>query len=115
MELKEPIYCQFFYLHHIEKLCYRISDVNIFLNSLKLRAYDDYVAAHYAGDDGREDWEARKSCNYVNAAVGVGGFVISTKDGNGKVLQIYGIQYDWEATKTTSNELRRTKTERHNQ
>ena len=39
--------------------------------SLTLRAYDDYVAAHGAGDDGREDWEARKSCNYVNAAVGV--------------------------------------------
>merc|ERR1711962_968596 len=33
-------------------------------------AYDDYVAAHGAGDDGRGDWEARKSCNYVNAAVG---------------------------------------------
>ena len=41
---------------------------------LTLRAYDDYVAAHGAGDDGRGDWEARKSCNYVNAAVGVCSF-----------------------------------------
>jgi len=40
-------------------------------------AYDDYVAAHGAGDDGRGDWEARKSCNYVNAAVGECGDLLS--------------------------------------
>jgi len=40
-------------------------------------AYDDYVAAHGAGDDGRGDWEARKSCNYVNAAVGDCGDLLS--------------------------------------
>merc|ERR1711962_1981289 len=40
-------------------------------------AYDDYGAAHGAGDDGRGDWEARKSCNYVNAAVGECGDLLS--------------------------------------
>merc|ERR1711962_1442321 len=40
-------------------------------------AYEDYVAAHGAGDDGRGDWEARKSCNYVNAAVGECGDLLS--------------------------------------
>merc|ERR1712212_881328 len=40
-------------------------------------AYDDYVAVHGAGDDGRGDWEARKSCNYVNAAVGECGDLLS--------------------------------------
>merc|ERR1711936_1182696 len=33
-------------------------------------AYVNYVATHGAGDDGRGDWEARKSCNYVNVAIG---------------------------------------------
>merc|ERR1711962_1360131 len=41
------------------------------------RAYDDYVAVRGAGDDGRGDWEARKSCNYVNAAVGECGDLLS--------------------------------------
>ena len=36
-----------------------------------IRAYVNYVATHGAGDDGRGDWEARKSCNYVNVAIGV--------------------------------------------
>merc|ERR1711962_1252822 len=40
-------------------------------------AYDDYVAVHGAGDDGGGDWEARKSCNYVNAAVGECGDLLS--------------------------------------
>merc|ERR1712192_313781 len=40
-------------------------------------AYENYVAAHGAGDDGRGDWEARKSCNYVNSAVGECGDVLS--------------------------------------
>jgi len=40
-------------------------------------AYGDYVAVHGAGDDGRGDWEARKSCNYVNAAVGECGDLLS--------------------------------------
>merc|ERR1712226_1294628 len=33
-------------------------------------AYVNYVATHGAGDDGRGDWGARKSCNYVNVAIG---------------------------------------------
>ena len=33
------------------------------------RAYNDYSAAFKAGDDGRPDWAARKSCNYMTAAV----------------------------------------------
>ena len=35
------------------------------------RAYDDYKAALRAGEDGRADWQARKSCNYMTAAVEV--------------------------------------------
>ena len=38
---------------------------------INIRAYVNYVATHGAGDDGRGDWEARKSCNYVNVAIGV--------------------------------------------
>jgi len=33
------------------------------------KAYTDYTEAIAAGDDGRADWFARKSCNYVTAAV----------------------------------------------
>jgi len=33
------------------------------------KAFDDYRAAYQAGDDGRPDWMARKSCNYMTAAV----------------------------------------------
>jgi len=33
------------------------------------KAYTDYSEAIAAGDDGRPDWYARKSCNYVTAAV----------------------------------------------
>jgi len=40
-------------------------------------AYDTYVAEHGAGDDGRGDWEARKSCIYVNSAVGVCGDMLA--------------------------------------
>merc|ERR1711893_39709 len=32
-------------------------------------AYEDYKNAFQAGDDGRPDWMARKSCNYMTAAV----------------------------------------------
>ena len=35
------------------------------------RAYEDYKKAFQAGDDGRPDWMARKSCNYMTAAVEV--------------------------------------------
>ena len=33
------------------------------------RAYSDYSAAIKKGDDGRPNWEARKSCNFVTAAI----------------------------------------------
>jgi len=33
------------------------------------KAYNDYAAAWMAGDDGWADWMARKSCNYMTAAV----------------------------------------------
>eukprot|EP00092_Neocalanus_flemingeri_P035474 GFUD01038602.1.p1 GENE.GFUD01038602.1~~GFUD01038602.1.p1 ORF type:complete len:189 (+),score=62.36 GFUD01038602.1:153-719(+) len=33
------------------------------------KAYEDYKAVHGAGEDGKPDWMARKSCNYVTAAV----------------------------------------------
>merc|ERR1719244_2019839 len=33
------------------------------------KAYEDYKKAFHAGDDGRPDWMARKSCNYMTAAV----------------------------------------------
>merc|ERR1719378_1027859 len=33
------------------------------------KAYEDYKKAFQAGEDGRPDWMARKSCNYMTAAV----------------------------------------------
>ena len=35
------------------------------------RAYQDYQAAIVEGQDDREDWEARKACNYLEQAVEV--------------------------------------------
>merc|ERR1711909_68347 len=32
-------------------------------------AYQEYMAAFKAGDDGRPDWMARKSCNYITATI----------------------------------------------
>merc|ERR1711909_58557 len=32
-------------------------------------AYHEYMAAFKAGDDGRPDWMARKSCNYITATI----------------------------------------------
>lgn len=34
-----------------------------------MNAYEDYKVTFQAGDDGRADWMARKSCNYMTAAV----------------------------------------------
>ena len=34
-------------------------------------AYGDFQRAFAAGSDGRPDWLARKSCNYITAAVEV--------------------------------------------
>jgi len=52
-------------------------EINVAHKECVKTAYDDYVAAHGAGDDGRGDWEARKSCNYVNTAVGDCGDLLS--------------------------------------
>jgi len=46
-------------------------------NECVKEAYDTYVAERGAGDDGRGDWEARKSCIYVNTAIGECGDVLS--------------------------------------
>ena len=40
------------------------------------RAYEDYKKAFHAGDDGRPDWMARKSCNYMTAAVEVSQLIL---------------------------------------
>merc|ERR1712050_438977 len=48
-------------------------------------AYASYVAIHGAGDDGRGDWEARKSCNYVNSAVGECGDMLADCYGEDEV------------------------------
>merc|ERR1711892_1271207 len=39
------------------------------LHKCNLKAYSDYKKAFEAGDDGKPDWMARKSCNYVTAGV----------------------------------------------
>merc|ERR1712130_377826 len=46
-------------------------------NACVKQAYDTYVAERGAGDDGRGDWEARKSCIYVNTAIGECGDVLN--------------------------------------
>ena len=35
------------------------------------RAHEQFINAVQAGDDGRPDWIARKSCNYMTSAVEV--------------------------------------------
>merc|ERR1711872_372260 len=37
------------------------------------KAYADYQAEWAAGDDGRPDWVARKTCNYLTSAIDVCG------------------------------------------
>eukprot|EP00092_Neocalanus_flemingeri_P097067 GFUD01123651.1.p1 GENE.GFUD01123651.1~~GFUD01123651.1.p1 ORF type:complete len:188 (-),score=71.62 GFUD01123651.1:50-613(-) len=44
-------------------------EVVVKFNSCTMQAYEDYKAANEAGEDGRPDWLARKSCNYMTAAV----------------------------------------------
>jgi len=44
------------------------------------KAYEEYKVAFQNGDDGRPDWMARKSCNYMTAAVEVCGNMLM-KDG----------------------------------
>jgi len=39
------------------------------MNKCNQRAYMTYQAAYQAGDDGRPNWMARKSCNYMTSAV----------------------------------------------
>merc|ERR1719365_490117 len=48
-------------------------------------AYESYKAVHGAGDDGRGDWEARKSCNFVNSAVGECGDMLTDCYGEDEV------------------------------
>merc|ERR1711862_400201 len=39
------------------------------LEACRLGAYEEYKEAFAAGDDGRPDWLARKSCNYVTKTI----------------------------------------------
>merc|ERR1712098_387254 len=34
------------------------------------RSYVDYQNAYSQGEDGRPDWQARKTCNYITASIG---------------------------------------------
>jgi len=44
-------------------------EINAGFNTCNIQAYEEYKKAFEAGDDGRPDWMARKSCNYMTAAV----------------------------------------------
>merc|ERR1719474_2503938 len=44
-------------------------NVRAHYNLCAKKAFEDYKNAYLAGDDGRPDWLARKSCNYMTAAV----------------------------------------------
>merc|ERR1712071_138852 len=44
-------------------------DVMAGFGTCTMQAYEDYKTAFESGDDGRPDWMARKSCNYMTAAV----------------------------------------------
>merc|ERR1711892_322815 len=39
------------------------------MNTCAARAYPVYKTAIKSGDDGKPDWKARKSCNYMTAAI----------------------------------------------
>jgi len=47
--------------------------INRKYNKCTRKAYQDYQAAVMEGQDDREDWEARKACNYLEQAVEVCG------------------------------------------
>jgi len=49
-----------------EEIC---SEVQANFNKCTQLAYKGYQEAYAKGDDGRPDWMARKSCNYMTAAV----------------------------------------------
>jgi len=38
------------------------------------KAYQDYETIILNGDDGRKDWDPRKTCNYMNTAIDVSVF-----------------------------------------
>merc|ERR1711982_114920 len=44
-------------------------DKNEELEACRLGAYEEYKEAFTAGDDGRPDWLARKSCNYMTKTI----------------------------------------------
>merc|ERR1711862_394099 len=44
-------------------------DKNEELEACRLGAYEEYKEAFAAGDDGRPDWLARKSCNYMTKTI----------------------------------------------
>merc|ERR1711942_393618 len=44
-------------------------DKNEELEACRLGAYEEYKEAFAAGDDGRPDWLARKSCNYITKTI----------------------------------------------
>merc|ERR1712179_632012 len=41
-------------------------------NECGRRAFNDYITAFNQGDDGRPDWVARKTCNYLTAGITMG-------------------------------------------
>jgi hypothetical protein len=80
------------------------NEVNNAFQTCTTMAYSDYRAAHEAGDDGEPDWVARKSCNYLTAAVEecgnglIGDCYTEEEVSHRKDTQVKGILKQLEAT-----------------
>jgi len=53
------------------------ADVHKENNECQIQAHQTYVTAMKLGDDGRPDWRARKTCNYLTEAIEVCGNVLT--------------------------------------
>jgi len=54
---------------HVDRLKADCTKVKADFNKCNRKAYDNYKNAYSAGDDGKPDWLARKSCNYIVEAI----------------------------------------------
>ena len=63
---------------------------NIFgIECFLCRAHETYKAAVVKGDDGRPDFMARKSCNYLDEAIEVKHYDVDDDDDDIIILMIY--------------------------
>merc|ERR1711915_345839 len=65
-------------------------------NQCTIKAYQEFMNAVRAGDDGRPDWFARKSCNYMAAAIEILGLSTSGSITPSRISKSRRQRVDWE-------------------